>query len=544
MPLTLAEALQTLPILSSARVVAGKSGLARIIRWTHIVDHAEVLSWVRPGDLLLTTAFALKDNPQSELVMIEQLARQGIAGMLVSIGRYIREVPPETIAAADTLEFPIVIIPWEVPLVEVTHAIHERIIRQQYELTEQIYHIHKVLSQLVLEGGGLEALAKRLSELLGCSVTIEDVALRLQAYASLEPIDEVRRRSIDEGSTPQEIVAHLTGIGLFERLQADPTPQHVAPVPALGMTLERIIAPILVENDLYGYIWIIASQRTLNELDTLAIERAAHIAALILSREQSVFAAEQRIKTRLFENLMDPYSARSTYELQEVMKQFGLHGDYQVIILESRPLNPARLPHLVRLVEEGIQKETVPGAVLEWGQRLIVILSVGHEPGVEETVHTLLEHCAGKGFHLTAGISTSAAAASRVRQCYQEAMQALQAGLALNPGDGGVWHYDKLGFLTWLPGLPQEMRSSSLYLALVEQINAHDRQNGSQHLKTLETYLDCSQNASHTAQVLFIHRNSLLKRLERIQELWKMDFEDPYFVLNLQLAIKDWRLSH
>ena len=542
MALTFGDALQTLPVLSSAQVVAGKNGLSRVIRWTHIVDHAEVLTWVRPGDLLLTTAFALKDNPQSELVMVGQLLEKGITGMLVSIGRYIREVPPETIAAADELGFPIAVIPWEVPLVEVTHAIHERIIREQYALTEQIYHLHDVLSQLVLEGGGLEALADRLSQWLGCSVTIEDEALQLQAYASLGPMDEVRRRSIAEGATPREVAAHLTASGLFARLKSVPKPQRVAPAPELGMELERIIAPILVGDDLYGYIWIIASQRTLNELDYLAIERAAHIAALILSRERSVFAAEQRIKARLFENLMDPYSEFNPYELQEVMKQFGLHGETRVILLENRPRNPARLPDLVRTLEEGIQAQGIAAAVLEWGQR-IVVLCTGSEQDVERAMLALLEHCRSKGFHLAAGISRATAGATRIRQCYQEAVQALQAGLALSP-TGGLWYYDRLGFLTWLPDIPQEMRTENMYLALIDEIDRNDRKSGSQHMNTLEAYLDSNLNTSHAAQALFIHRNSLLKRLERMQELWKLNFEDPYFVLNLQLALKTWRLTH
>jgi len=50
-------------------------------------------------------------------------------------------------------------------------------------------------------------------------------------------------------------------------------------------------------------------------------------------------------------------------------------------------------------------------------------------------------------------------------------------------------------------------------------------------------------NHSRTARDLFIHRNSLLKRLNRMQELWGLDFEDSYFVLNLQLAIVESRLG-
>lgn len=542
MPLTIAEALETLPVLASAQVVAGAAGLNRAIRWTHIVDNDEVLSWVRAGDLLLTTAFALKDNPGSELVMVPQQADQGIAGMLVSIGRYIRTLPPETLEAADALGFPIVVIPWEVPLVEVTRAIHERIIREQYELTEQIYNIHQVLSQLVLEGGGLQTLAERLSELLGCSVTIEDDALRLQAHASLEPLDEVRRRSIAEGATPADVAAHLKDNGLFERLKTDPRPQRVPAAPELGMELERIIAPILVGGDLYGYIWIIASQHPLRELDSLAIERAAHIAALILSREQSVYAAEQRIKSRLVENLMDPSGVQSPYALQEVLAQFGLQGRYQLVALENVKHGPARLAALVRTAEQVLADRGLPGAALEWGQRLLLILDAGKTPTPTEVANLLIERCAGQNLRLSAGISAEWEEPERTQAAYQEALQALQAGLALDPAGGRAWEYDRLGYLGWLGTLPAETHSRSPYLHLLEQIEAHDRKHESEYLGTLECYLDHHLNTSHTAAALFIHRNTLLKRLARLQELWPLHLDDPYFVLNLHLAVKHRRL--
>ncbi len=542
MSLTLDEALHALPVLSSAQVVAGHGGLQRAIRWTHIIDNVEVLSWVRPGDLLLTTAFALKDNPNSEMVMIEELASKGIAGMLVSIGRYIREIPADTISAADRLGFPIVTIPWEVPLVEVTHAIHERIIGEQYELTEQLYHIHKVLSQLVLEGGGLDALAKRLSELLLCSVTIEDHAFRLQAYASQERTDEARLNSIRTGFTSKEIIDHLAASGLLDDLKSDSKPLRVPPAPALGLTLERIIAPILVGDELYGYIWVIAGAHGLNELDFLAIERAAHIAALILSHDRAVFAAEQRIKARLVENLMDPHGVHNPIDLHQVLQQFGLHAGYRVVILEPPSATQNRMAQVVKLAEQIMTDCNLPGAALEWGQRLLLILSSTHDPDPVETAKILIERSSAIGIQLTAGLSAPTEEASRVRDSYHEAMQALQTGAALGKS-GKVWCFDRLGYLPWLSSLPLEMRMKNPYLNCIGAIARHDQENGSAFIETLQTYLDHGLNAAETAQALFIHRNTLLKRLNRMQELWAFDFDDPYFILNVHIALKDWQLN-
>ena len=70
MQLTIETALKEIPILAQAEVVAGDGGLNRSLRWTHIVELPDVAPWVREGDLLLTTAYSLKDNPEAQANLI------------------------------------------------------------------------------------------------------------------------------------------------------------------------------------------------------------------------------------------------------------------------------------------------------------------------------------------------------------------------------------------------------------------------------------------------------------------------------------------
>ena len=65
-----------------------------------------------------------------------------------------------------------------------------------------------------------------------------------------------------------------------------------------------------------------------------------------------------------------------------------------------------------------------------------------------------------------------------------------------------------------------------------------DAEDGSQYLETLATYLDHKQNATHTAEALYMHRTSLLRRIERIEKLTGIDFNDPDQVLYVQLSLK------
>ncbi len=544
MPLTVADALNELEVFSEAQVVAGHGGLNRVIRWTHLVEVPDVAQWVREGNLLLTTAFAFKDNPEIQRELIPTLVEKGLAGMVVAVGRYFHKIPPDMIRQADELDFPIITVPFEVPYVEVTRAIHERILNEQYVLLQKSLHIHKVLTQLVLEGKGLDALAESLATLLNRSVTIEDPSLRVLAHASNGPVDAIRKRSIAEGRTPKELVDYLASQGLFERLQREPRPQHVSPVPEMGMTLERIIAPVLVGSQLYGFVWIIATDCPLTELDFLAIERAATVAALIMSREQAIYEAEQHLKASLLNTLLDPEPYHAIRDLTDTLRKLGLHQGYRVLVLEEVYSRPAGPGGLCNFVEENMRERDLQATVVQRGQRLIVLLGTTDPQRGLDAAHTLVEEGVRWGFSLVIGLSNHSRQATGVRQCYQEAVEALRVGKALSGGKPGVWAFENLGILPWLQVLPPEIHSASRYHRVVQEMAEYDREHGTELLKTVEVYLDHLGNAQQSARDLFIHRNTLRQRLTKIRETWELDFGDPYTVLNLLIAIKDWRLQH
>ena len=60
--------------------------------------------------------------------------------------------------------------------------------------------------------------------------------------------------------------------------------------------------------------------------------------------------------------------------------------------------------------------------------------------------------------------------------------------------------------------------------------------------ETLETYLECAGNLTKTSERLFVHRNTLIQRLERLQSLCDIDLQERGNWLTLQVAIKVYKL--
>ena len=91
-----------------------------------------------------------------------------------------------------------------------------------------------------------------------------------------------------------------------------------------------------------------------------------------------------------------------------------------------------------------------------------------------------------------------------------------------------------------IESLLQELAEDSAlepFQALIEPLQEHDRMRRSDLVLTLKTYFAAGGNASEAADRLFLHRNSMLYRLERIQKLTGLDLKDNRVALALQLGL-------
>src|ERR687886_2746169 len=82
-----------LPVLRRARVLAGAAGLGRPVRYVNVMEVPDILYWVKPDELLLTTAYPLRDDRAALAELVPRLAQRGLAGLAIKPARYIDAVP-------------------------------------------------------------------------------------------------------------------------------------------------------------------------------------------------------------------------------------------------------------------------------------------------------------------------------------------------------------------------------------------------------------------------------------------------------------------
>ncbi len=542
--LTVRQAL-AMEVFAGSCVVAGKDGLDREIRWAHPVDIPHASEWVRGGELLLTTFYGLRDDPEAQIHLCAELAEKGLAGMVVAIGGYLDAVPDAIRSAADAVNFPIIEMPWDVPFEDVVRAISEQIINEQYQLYKQSLSIHGSLTRLVLDGGSLQDVAQELCKLLQRPVEIDDLSFSVLAAAGSETeIDDSRRTALREGRSAPMLLEHLRRSGVLSRIRASFEPERIDPdesTSAYGMTMARILAPIVVARKIYGYVWIIAGRRELEPLDFHAIEHAATVAALILFRDQTGRQAEERAESRILSRLLAE-DARLDNTLREEAARFRLRleAPHAILVIDAGR-NEVRAVELA--ARNAVRRAGLAAAMGERAGRVVVLVEGSRAEAIIELSQRIITEAQPLEDTIRVGASPLHEDAATLQRAYEHALEALALLPALGD-DRKVAQFDVLGILHWLHAVPQDLLAENAFARSIQRLAEHDRARGAELLHTLEVFLECDGNSVRAAEKLIVHRHTLKYRLQRIEELCEVDLSDPLCKLNLRAALLSRRMRN
>jgi DNA-binding PucR family transcriptional regulator len=153
--------------------------------------------------------------------------------------------------------------------------------------------------------------------------------------------------------------------------------------------------------------------------------------------------------------------------------------------------------------------------------------------------------------YLSVGIGNTCQHISDYRRGFAEANEALQMGQNLHDNKAHeakrhpiVTHFNDLGVYRYLYKIAHMDDLRDVYQDQIAHIDSYDRRKNTDLLDTLETYLECAGNLTKTSERLFVHRNTLIQRLERLQSLCDIDLQERANWLTLQVAIKVYKLRN
>jgi purine catabolism regulator len=539
--------------LAGAKLVAGAEGLDHPIEWVRLMETPEVQP--RAGDLMFTTGFPIKDNLDAQIRLVSRIAESGGAGLVVRPMPYLRKLPPEMLSEADRLNVPLFTVGADVPLIDLMTPLLERIINAEHWRLKRSMEIHRRFTELVLDGKGVNEICRTLAELLDSAVVVEDASFHLLAHAG-GSTDPHRKETILRQGTPQRVLFDPQIQRTLREVEAKRGPVKVPAFPHLGMSRERLIAPILAANQVLGYISILDHPPHNEELAFMAIEQAALVLALSVAKERELSEVEGRVRGEFLEDLLHgTYGEEAAAQRRARHLGYPLQGSHIVMLVDIddfRGFNKAR-----QISEDAIQAlkreflRRVTGVVRISYSRALVqgrsdqvvsLLPLGTEGGdYQVRAHALglqIQQAIAEwkpGFTVSVGFSGPAEAPTGVAGSLREVTSVMES-LARFKRWSQVVAVPELGLTGLLAAVSDERLVDYSHRHLGPLIE-HDTSRKGNLVATLRAYLETGEQ-QQAAQRLRVHPNTLRYRLDRIREISGVDLENPETRLNLAVALR------
>jgi len=537
--------LLTLPSLAGSELVAGAGGLHQIVRWVNVMEVPDILPWVKPNELLLTTGFPLRHaggggaggtafDPNALVELVDGLAARGVTALGVKTGRYLDELPPGMLDAAERHDLPLLVLPRGAAFDEVMSEVFTQLVDRQSWALDVADRLHRALTTIVLEGGDLPQIAGEVATLFEAAVLICSPDGRVQTSVGA-PADS----------------AALADLALFDASGRFRTERvHAGLQDAPDGPGQLAVAAVSAGDTEHGYIVAYARNGGLGPVTVQALERAATVAALAITKQLAVSAVESKFRGDFLRDALAGV-AGSSEQVVAHSAQLGWDVDRRLAVIVVQ-LDDAVEPGTPPPVAGRAPQDRITAAwaqVVRTRDRAAPVVGFSHEvvaivpadpqtvvPLVAELVAAVAGDRGGGRRSFSTGVSRVITSVADLPTAYDQARKAVLVGRRMR-GPGAVAHFDSLGVhrLLSLVSDAEELRS---FAAEILGSLATDTGEAIDLRLTMQTLLDTNCNVAETARSLHFHYNTLRYRIGKLEAIVGPFTRDANLRLDIALALR------
>jgi PucR family transcriptional regulator, purine catabolism regulatory protein len=509
-------------------VVAGHDRLDTPVRWVHAIELTDVARLLRGGELVLSTGIALPDDDRLLTAYVTELADVGVAGLAVELGRrYAGSLPGALVAAAKQAGLPLIAFEREVAFIEITEAVHARIIDAQLDELRVSERLHEMFTELSMAGASAEEIVRQAAALAGRPVILADLSHRVLAC---EPA------GADPGRLLSGFAARSRAIRLSGRTTYDEVPGW-------------LVTPVGAQGEDWGRVILVCSGAPTG-LDTVLLERAATTLALgrLLTRHRE--SLERQAHRTLISGIISQAHADPA-EAAVRSRALGVPVDgRQLIALVLRFRDPvvsgplgvsahARVLDLADATAAACRAERTPSLVGTLDDdRAGAMLSLGPRVEPDDVLTRLATRVRDRAGVdpevLVIGVGATAGSIRDVRRSFLEASQV--ADVAASRLDSGPALFYRLPDLR-LRGLLHLLRDDPRLQTFVERELGGLLGTDPALMDTLEAYLAAGGNKAAAAKAAHLARPTFYDRLRRIERILGTDLSSAESRTSLHVAL-------
>ena len=392
----------------------------------------------------------------------------------------------------------------------------------------------------LLDRTPIEDVVKRLSDVTSSPFWYADATLRplfMSENERLEQLSPIWCYQKEHGRFSSETLSALISSGDYERINGS----GEAWLFDNNDTFEGpfVAKAIICNGTIYGYLFAIqidedSSTCDIELLETLGNLIGSYIEHSGITTPASNRLADQMLKERLLES---PTHESELTDLANLL-HWNLRDRFVVAVFETN--RAERTGKDILRAQMDMLEDNLLGRAIQIESRVALVIDTtqSRDFALEDSLASFCRKSAWK-----AGLSNRFEGLEHMNSYYQQAKSALRIGLVENP-DCLVHPFNDYAVFSICEQLSKQVSEPLLVHPDVRRIAKHDEQGGGNLLETLEAHLDNERNVAKTAQALFLHRNSISYRIEKIHSIMKTDLDDNENRLSIILSLKIWRYLH
>ncbi|MEU6866211.1 helix-turn-helix domain-containing protein [Streptomyces sp. NPDC046876] len=453
-----------------------------------------------------------------------------VIGVLYAADRAVRDFAPDAVALLSSLADHAAVAIDSARLLEETRAalvelgVATETARARSEALRLAAETHDRLTRLVLRGGDVGDVAREVAVLLGGALVVHDA----DGAELARVVPEAAER--EGAAAPAGPPADPPGI-----------PPGVPPAGALAASRAdgRAVAvdgawvcAVLAGPELLGSL-ALGGRADLSESERRLFERAGLVTALLLLLRRTAAHAEDRVRGELLGDLLAapvPGRVRDTGSQTLRARKLGvdLGRPHALVVLHCDAALRSRLA-----AEAARHARARHGLAGLFQGRVVLLAPAGNPGALARTLAADLGQALGAP--VTAGSAGPAAGPEELPGVHAEALRCLEALHALGHTGHGAGLPD-LGFLGVLLG---DRADVGAYVdRVLGPVLEYDARRGTELVRTLEAYFAEGASLARTKEVLHVHVNTVVQRLDRIGQILGADWNTPEGALEIQLALR------
>ena len=535
MALTIGDALK-FGGLKKCKLLSGSGGLSNIILHANSMEVPDIEPWITPGELIITTGYALKNSSLTLVDLINIVHRTKASGIAIKT-RYIGIISNEAIVLADKLNIPLIEMPDDLSFVDVITPLVKTIIDEHHSRLEYSQTIHDKFIDLEINGGGFKAISSVMFTLLNQPNAIVNVNFEIEASKSTD------KRSLGD------LNKFCTKL-FYSKATINFKDKPITFYKDTDTNISYLIRKIVNKNSIYGYLILQEETKMKNEMSDIIIDHATTAIALEFSKKLAIKEQMKLMDNHFF---LDILTGNIKSEDEAKLRAFSLN--WPSLPLKLAIFDIDKFDKIIKDKEEFyIQelKESILNYInfhLKNLNKNCTIIPKSDSftcliPGnckisdINTTLSKIQSELYDKlNVTTTVGISSSFKSYIEMKNANKDARDAIKISRLTNCSSEPIFiEYKRLE-----QAILETSENSSIRnyvndtIAILEK---YDNENNSELLETLNQLILCMGVKTKAAQNLFLHRNTLMYRIKKIEDLIGYDLSDKNQLLSLAIAIK------